>query len=66
MSGKERILNELQMLTGVLSTDLDYLMYKLLQGGSYFEDLNKAVEKKEPFKYEVDSVDAWFSKLEEL
>ncbi len=52
---------ELQMLTGIVTSDLSYMYYLLLRGGSYF----KEAEKPEyiPSAESVDTFEDWFNKL---
>ena len=34
---KRGIIEELQMISGIMTDDLDYLVYLVLKGGCYFE-----------------------------
>lgn len=68
---RKQMLNELQMLTGVMVEDATYLVYLLTK-----KDNQESIEKIEPRKYvEADpvevcvpslSIDEWFSRLEEV
>lgn len=63
------MLQEMQMLTGVVTNDYDYLVYLLLKGNDALFN-----EKIEESKYEdvapvsvtaIDMLDDWFKELEE-
>lgn len=68
---REQMLNELQMLTGVMVEDATYLVYLLTK-----KDSQTSIEKVEPRKYvEAEpvevcipnlSIDEWFNRLEEV
>lgn len=65
----ERAITELQIVTGVVTNDLDYLVYLLLKDGSYFSErvkqdtLKSARELITKPDLVVPSVKDWFSKL---
>lgn len=39
ISREDRIINELQLVTGVCTKNISYLCYLLLKDGSYFKDV---------------------------
>ena len=43
MNARIQLIKELNLLTGIVSDDLDYMVYLLLKGGSYFEKETEAV-----------------------
>lgn len=59
---RDRILMELQMLTGVVSDDLSYLYYCLIKGGSYFNEIK---QKENTTSYTGEAIDSeeWFNSL---
>lgn len=65
----ERAITELQIVTGVVTNDLEYLVYLLLKDGSYFNDkieqdtLKSAKELITKPNLVVPSVKDWFSNL---
>lgn len=65
----ERAITELQIVTGVVTNDLEYLVYLLLKDGSYFNDkieqdtLKSAKELITNPDLVVPSVKDWFSNL---
>lgn len=68
MKRETLIKTELQMITGVMTEDLDYLLYLVLKGGSFFNEGNKVaskyVEPEENEKVEqVSDLEAWFDQL---
>ena len=69
MTTKERIITECQMLTGITTDDLTFLVYKLLKGGNYFENSGEIVIKVDnPLinPIVVEDFSSWLSKLEEV
>lgn len=44
---EKRILNELQLLTGVMTDDISYLCFLLLKDGTYFNKTKTDKEKEE-------------------
>ena len=42
LSDRDKLVNELKVMTGVVTEDLDYMIYLLLKGGSYFNSSDKA------------------------
>lgn len=58
------ILQELQMITGIISEDLDYIVYLLLKSGSYFQKQNseKYVIPNESVSI-IKNLDEWFANL---
>lgn len=65
---RERILAELQMMTNVVTDDIDYLVYLVLKDGSYFDDITTKYEKVDSvgFQNKVEDFDNWLSSLEEV
>lgn len=61
---QDKILDELQILTGVVSNDFDYLIYKLLENGNFFnsEEPKQLLPELTTSKYET--LEDWFNKLE--
>ena len=61
-----KIVTELQMVTGVVSDDLEYLVSLLLAGGSYVEESTKQEEQNlEPELVELDKssdFEEWFKR----
>lgn len=69
MTTRERIITECQMLTGITTDDLTFLVYKLLKGGSYFQKQDTVVIKVDNPLIEpivVEDFGTWLSKLEEV
>lgn len=69
MCNKERIIAELQMLTNVVTNDIDYLVYLLLKDGVYFSDNveDKFVQKGlTEFHNKVENFEEWFAALKEV
>lgn len=60
----EKILDELIMLTGKVSTDKNYLYYLLVKDGSYFEKPKESNAESIP-DVTVNSLEDWFNSLEE-
>lgn len=58
-SDKKLIVDELQMLTGVQSDDVDFLYYCLIKDGSYFVEQESIIESD----IRVQSLDDWFNSL---
>ena len=59
---------ELQMITNVMTNDLDYLVALLLKGGTkdtYIQEKNPVYSPQKVTDVEVD-VDNWFNSLEEV
>jgi len=58
---------EMQMITGVMTEDLDYLLCLILKGGTYFEPGNEQASDYVPFKpvknIVVQDLDSWFENL---
>ncbi len=61
--GKNQVITELQMLTGLLTDDLDYLIFKLLEGGSYFEGMDKQEKIGDESVSQVVDLNSWFKEL---
>lgn len=61
-AGKQGIVEELQMITGVMSDDLDYLVYRMLEGGCYFAEERKEVPGMDCVSVVKDLKD-WFESL---
>lgn len=59
---KRLMLKELQMLSGVVTEDYDYLIYLLLKGGSFFSMGNKALLYKSTEEKEI-TLDKWFRSI---
>jgi hypothetical protein len=63
------IRGELQMVTGEVSLDVDYLVARLLQNGSKFQEIkkndSKFVEVGKLFEPSAVSLDEWFDSLED-
>lgn len=63
------IREELQMVTGEVSLDVDYLVARLLQNGSKFQEIkkndSKFVEVGKLFEPSTVSLDKWFDSLED-
>lgn len=65
MTSKERVLSELQMLTGVITDDIDYIVFLLLKDGSYFKK-DTAKQKHIERLYDINIIqdfDEWFKTL---
>lgn len=56
-----KVIDELQILTGIVSDDLDYLVYKLMENGSFFKEDTEQVEN-----VEQETLYDWFMKLERV
>jgi len=62
--GKQSIIDELQMITGVMSEDMDYLVYRLLKGGKFFRQERKRSTLQEIEEVdEVEDLTEWFNRL---
>lgn len=66
MTRRETLLKEMQMLTGVVTNDFEYLVYLLIR-----KDKNTDKEVSKPIKLQrpknvtkIESLDEWFNKLE--
>lgn len=53
---------ELQMLTGVMAEDIDYLVYLLIKDGSYFKEERKGPICKSVVPA-VEDLNEWFKKI---
>lgn len=58
---EELLIQELQMLTGKITNDIDYLVYQLLKGGSYFDE-----QSEKGKSISSDGVLDWVKTLEEV
>lgn len=68
MKREELIRTELQMITGVITSDLDYLLYLTLKGGTFFaedsEVSSKFVKLEDSSSVEVvTDLETWFKQL---
>lgn len=54
---------ELYMLTGQVSNDIDYLYYLLIKDGTYREEIQKPMEYQQ--EVTVDTLEDWFNNLSE-
>lgn len=65
---RERILAELQMMTNIVTDDIDYLVYLVLKDGSYFDDIDTKYEEGNSLRFEnkVEDFENWLSSLEEV
>ena len=61
MDCREQILAELQMITGVVTQDMEYLVYLLLRNKKS-NSITKEIKKVK----QVDSLDDWFVMLKEV
>lgn len=60
------LLLELQHLTGIMTTDYDYLVYHLLKDGSHFEGHQMQMNSLSNLKAEISNdIDAWFADIKE-
>lgn len=70
MSNRERILIELQMLTGTVSNDMEYLLSLLLKdrtvGKKDSLGVSKYVETENVVVTEFKDMDVWFNSLVEV
>jgi hypothetical protein len=55
--------DELRMLAGVVTEDMDYIGYLLLKDGSYFEEKEEPDEKPKPVIEAVESLENWFKNI---
>lgn len=55
-------IEELQMITGVVSTDLNYLYYLLIKDGTYFDKLEREASLASQ-EGVVESFEDWFNSL---
>lgn len=55
---KETLILELQLLTGVITNDLDYLVFLILKDGVYFDTKPEVCVESE--------LDQWLKTLEEI
>lgn len=63
-SSKQSVVEELQMITGVVSEDMDYLVYCLLKGGEFFRQKKKGNMLQEIEGVEgVEDLVQWFNRL---
>ena len=68
MTKQQMVLTELQMVTGVVTDDINYLMYLVLKDGSFFQKETAGSSKfvlstNTPELSGVESLDDWFAKL---
>lgn len=67
---KAKLLGELQMLTGLLSNDYEYMLYMLLKDGSRFKEVvAESKFESSDSEVEMDAVqclDSWFNSLMEV
>lgn len=69
MDRKTLMMKEMQMLTGILTNDYDYLLMKLLKKAEKTVDVGAIIrfEQSEPVNVEeADDLDEWFGLMEEL
>ncbi len=63
-SGKQSVVEELQMITGIMSDDIDYLVYCLLKGGKFFQQEKRVGTLQEIDEVEgVEDLTEWFNRL---
>lgn len=55
--------DELRMLAGVVTEDMDYIGYLLLKDGSYFKEKEEPYEKPKPVIEAVESLENWFKNI---
>lgn len=63
------VIAELQLITGVMADDVEYLVYSLLKDGSYFNKIKQEGlhnEHPQESSKEQSTVADWFSKLKEV
>ena len=68
MTNRQRVLNELQMITGVVTNDVEYEMYLLLKDGTFFKDMlqeqAEASKVEQPRKLQTPpTLEEWFNSL---
>ena len=69
MDNKARLLSELQMLTGIMTDDYEYMLYMLLKKGNKEKEVITAnqYEKTEAAKIDkVQSLEDWFDTITEV
>ena len=64
-SRKDLALKEMQMLTGVITNDYEYLLYLLIREGTNVKEEKKKIKVPKNVS-SVESLDDWFNKLEVL
>lgn len=55
--------DEVKMIAGIATDDMDYIGYHLLKDGSYFKKEEKESEKPKPILEAVDDLKVWFDKI---
>ncbi len=55
--------DELKMIAGIATDDMDFIGYHLLKDGSYFKKEEPEPEKPKSVIDAVDDLKAWFDKL---
>lgn len=61
----ERVKQELQAVTGIMTEDIDYLVYLVLKDGQYFKPIDVKYDKalKNEAVKQVADFEEWFKKL---
>ena len=57
---REKIIRELQFITGIVTDDYEYLLCLLLKNGVLYDVSKESTEKAEKI---VEEVDDWFAKI---
>lgn len=59
----KRMKEEMQFLTGVVTNDVDYLLYLLIRQEKKVEPVSKEVNSDQKSYFDDDILDDWFNKL---
>lgn len=63
--GRQLVLAELQMLTGTVTDDMDYLIYLVLKDGTFFDKpASVAEDAKTGTQSVVEDLEGWFREIQ--